>query len=109
MAELNSQLARMPGGPGLRLPAARDPGHRNRRRLHVMLQDRSGASVDYLAENVQRFIEAASQRPELAGVVTLFRARCRSSSRGESRQGLKLGVDVRSVYTTLQAFSAPPT
>ncbi|MEP7128580.1 MAG: efflux RND transporter permease subunit, partial [Chitinophagales bacterium] len=40
----------------------------------MMLQDRAGNSPQYLAEQAQRFIAAASQRPEIGKVYTLYRA-----------------------------------
>ena len=33
-----------------------------------MVQDRAGRSVDYLARNVDRFLDAARKRPELTRV-----------------------------------------
>jgi len=38
------------------------------------LQDRSGGSVDFLDQNLQKFLAAARKRPELAGVNSLFSA-----------------------------------
>src|SRR5207244_8538154 len=38
------------------------------------LQDRSGGSVEFLAENLQKFLEACGKRPELAGVASQFSA-----------------------------------
>ena len=38
------------------------------------LQDRSGGSPDYLAQQTQRFIEAARKRPEIGRISTLYRA-----------------------------------
>ena len=35
------------------------------------IQDRSGGSVEQLGEKVQAFVQAASRRPELAGVQSL--------------------------------------
>ena len=40
----------------------------------MMLQDRAGNSPQYLAEQAQKFIAAASQRPEIGRVYTLYRA-----------------------------------
>lgn len=40
----------------------------------MMLQDRAGNSPQYLAQQAQRFIAAASQRPEIGKVYTLYRA-----------------------------------
>jgi HAE1 family hydrophobic/amphiphilic exporter-1 len=40
----------------------------------MMLQDRAGNSPQYLAQQAQRFIAAASKRPEIGRIYTLFRA-----------------------------------
>ena len=40
----------------------------------MMLQDRAGNSPQYLAQQAQRFIAAASKRPEIGKIYTLFRA-----------------------------------
>jgi HAE1 family hydrophobic/amphiphilic exporter-1 len=70
-----------------------------------MLQDRSGAGVEYLAENAQRFIAAANQRPELAGVITLFRPDVpQLRADVNTDKVFKLGVDVTELYATLQAL-----
>jgi hydrophobic/amphiphilic exporter-1 (mainly G- bacteria), HAE1 family len=69
------------------------------------LQDRSGGSVEFLDQNVQKFIEAARKRPELAGVATLFSAADpQVYARVDRDKALKQGVAVGDVYETLQAF-----
>jgi HAE1 family hydrophobic/amphiphilic exporter-1 len=40
----------------------------------MQLQDRTGREPGYLAEQTQRFMQAASQRPEIGRVSTLYRA-----------------------------------
>ncbi|HXV36472.1 MAG TPA: multidrug efflux RND transporter permease subunit [Myxococcota bacterium] len=71
----------------------------------LMLQDRSGGSVDFLAQNVQSFMEAARERPELGSMFTPFRASVPQIFADVDRdKALKQGVDLRSVYTTLQSF-----
>jgi len=69
------------------------------------LQDRSGGSVAFLDENVQKFIAAARKRPELAGVATLFSASDPQVYASVDRdKALKQGVAIGDVYETLQAF-----
>ena len=50
------------------------PGIGNAGGFSFWLQDRSGGSVELLADNLQKFLDAARKRPELAGVNTPFRA-----------------------------------
>ena len=37
-----------------------------------MLEDRSGQGVEFLAQNTERFLQAARQRPEFALLTTTF-------------------------------------
>ncbi|PYQ22677.1 MAG: hydrophobe/amphiphile efflux-1 family RND transporter, partial [Acidobacteria bacterium] len=70
-----------------------------------MLQDRSGGSVEFLNENLQRFLAAARKRPELASVSSTFRATVPQVYAEVNRDKvLKQGVAVADVYQTLQAF-----
>jgi HAE1 family hydrophobic/amphiphilic exporter-1 len=69
------------------------------------LQDRSGGSVEFLSENLQKFLEAARKRPELANVNSPFRASVPQIYADVDREKLlKQGVAVADVYQTLQAF-----
>lgn len=69
------------------------------------LQDRSGGSIDFLDQNLQRFLEAARKRPELTGVVSPFSASVPQVYADVDRDKvLKQGVAVRDVYQTMQAY-----
>jgi HAE1 family hydrophobic/amphiphilic exporter-1 len=69
------------------------------------LQDRSGGSVELLNDNLQKFLEAARKRPELASVTSPFRASVPQVFADVDRDKLlKQGVAVSDVYQTLQAF-----
>jgi HAE1 family hydrophobic/amphiphilic exporter-1 len=71
----------------------------------LMLQDRSGGSVELLAENLARFVEAARKRPEVQGVFSPFRASVPQVYAEVDRdKALKQGVGLSAIYTTLQAF-----
>jgi HAE1 family hydrophobic/amphiphilic exporter-1 len=81
------------------------PGLGNAGGLSFWLQDRSGGSVEFLDQNVQKFVAAARQRPELAGVVSQFSATTPQIFADVDRDKvLKQGVDVRDVYQTMQAY-----
>jgi len=81
------------------------PGIGNAGGFSFWLQDRSGGSVELLDQNLQKFLEAARQRPELAGVNTPFRAGVPQVYADVERDKvLKQGVVVADVYQTLQAF-----
>jgi HAE1 family hydrophobic/amphiphilic exporter-1 len=71
----------------------------------MMLQDRSGNSPQYLAEQAQRFIAAASQRPEIGRVYTLYRANVPQKSIQVDKEKVdKLGLDLDQVNSTMSTY-----
>ena len=68
------------------------------------IQDRSGGSVEQLGEKVQAFVEAASKRPELAGIQSTFSANVPQYYIDLDRTKTRaLGVSVSDVFTAMQA------
>ncbi|MGE5346255.1 MAG: efflux RND transporter permease subunit, partial [Acidithiobacillales bacterium] len=71
----------------------------------LWLQDRSGGTVEFLNENLQKFLEAARKRPELADVKSVWRPSVPQIFADINRDKvMKQGVAVGDVYQTLQAF-----
>jgi HAE1 family hydrophobic/amphiphilic exporter-1 len=71
----------------------------------IMLQDRAGNTPAYLAEQTQRFIQAASQRPEIGGMITTFRASVPQIFADVDNDAvLKFGVSLDDVNSSLGAF-----
>ena len=69
------------------------------------LQDRSGGSVDFLDQNLQKFLEACRKRPEIGAVNSGFSASVPQIYADVDRDKvLKQGVAVNDVYQTLQAY-----
>ena len=69
------------------------------------LQDRSGGTVDFLDQNLQKFLEACRKRPELASVNSGFSATVPQIYADVDRDKvLKQGVAIGDVYQTLQAY-----
>ncbi len=69
------------------------------------LQDRSGQTPAFLEENLQKFLAAARERPELANVNSTFRAAVPQVFVEVDRdKALKQGVPVNEIYQTLQTF-----
>jgi HAE1 family hydrophobic/amphiphilic exporter-1 len=69
------------------------------------LQDRSGRDVDFLAKNLQTFLDACRKRKELAGVNSPFSSAVPQLFADVDRdKALKQGVAVGDVYQTLQAY-----
>ncbi|HEV7785243.1 MAG TPA: efflux RND transporter permease subunit, partial [Thermoanaerobaculia bacterium] len=71
----------------------------------LWVQDKSGGSVEFLNQNLQKFLEAARKRPELQNVTSTFRAAVPQVFVDVDRdKALKQGVPVADIYQTLQAF-----
>jgi HAE1 family hydrophobic/amphiphilic exporter-1 len=105
LAELNARLRELPAGQAFGLAPPAIPGVGSAGGFDVMLQDRGGNDVGYLASNAQRFIEAAGRRPELAGVVTVFRPDVPQVFADVNEDKVyKHGVNSSEVYGTLQAL-----
>jgi len=70
-----------------------------------VLQDRAGKDIAFLAEQTNKFMEAARKRPELAGLSTTFRPTVPQVFVEVDRDKvLKQGVALSDVYKTLQCF-----
>ena len=69
------------------------------------LQDRSGGTLEFLNQNLQKFLDAARRRPELAGVASQFTAAVPQIYAAVDRDKvLKQGIALGDVYQTMQAF-----
>ena len=78
---LNTAFAReIPEGQVLAFGPPAIPGLGTGAGFTMQLQDRSGGAPQYLADQTQRFIEAARKRPEIGRISTLYRAACRRST-----------------------------
>jgi HAE1 family hydrophobic/amphiphilic exporter-1 len=70
-----------------------------------MAEDRAGHNVDYLAQNIDRFMDSARRRPELARLNSSLNARVPQVFADVDRdKTLKQGVEPQDVYRTLRAF-----
>jgi len=71
----------------------------------MMLQDLGGNPPQYLAEQTQKFIAAASQRPEIASAASLYRASVPQVYMDiDKPKALKLGVALSDINTSIGAF-----
>jgi len=105
VSALNREFAAIPGAQVFAFLPPAIPGIGTGGGFSLMLQDRSGGSVDFLAGHLARFLDAARKRPELQGVFSPFRAGVPQIFADVDRdKALKLGIDLSGVYTTLQAF-----
>jgi len=105
MRRLNQRLAGLPEAQAFAFAPPAIPGIGTSGGATFMLEDRSGQSVEFLAQNTERFLQAASKRPEFALLTTTFVPGVPQVFADVDRDKvLKQGVDLHSVYQTLQAF-----
>ncbi|MGH6618137.1 MAG: efflux RND transporter permease subunit, partial [Alphaproteobacteria bacterium] len=72
--------------------------------FELYLQDRSGGSLESLAQAAQRVVQAANQRPELSGVSTTFSTGVPQYRIDVDRDKAKaLGVPISSIFDTMQS------
>lgn len=71
----------------------------------MMIQDKGGNNVAYLAKNARNFITTANARPEIAGCFTPFQANVPQRYIDvNTDKVLKLGVKLEDLYSTIGAF-----
>jgi HAE1 family hydrophobic/amphiphilic exporter-1 len=105
MRRLNQRLAGLSEAQAFGFAPPAIPGIGTSGGATFMLEDRSGQGVEFLAQNTERFLQAARQRPEFALVATTFIPTVPQVFADVDRDKvLKQDVDLRSVYQTLQAF-----
>jgi len=103
---LNRAFAReIPEGQVLAFGPPSIPGLGTGAGFTLQLQDRSGGAPSYLAEQTQRFMEAARKRPEIGRIATLYRASVPQVFADIDRSKvLKSGALLNDVNTTLGAL-----
>ena len=70
---VNQELAKLPDGFALSFPPPAIPGVGTSGGFTFVLEDRAGKDVPFLADNLQKFMAAASKRPEIApGLISTF-------------------------------------
>jgi len=102
---LNHRLAALPQGLAFAFAPPAIPGVGTSGGITMMLQDRAGKDVPFLAQNTQKFLAAIRQRPEFAQVVTTFIPNVpQLYAQVDRDKVMKQGIDLTSVFRTLQAF-----
>jgi len=105
LRNLNQRLAALPDAQIFGFPPPAIPGIGTSGGATFMLEDRSGQGVEFLAQNTDRFLQAARQRPEFASLTSTFIPSAPQVFADVDRDKvLKQGVDLDSVYQTLQTF-----
>jgi HAE1 family hydrophobic/amphiphilic exporter-1 len=102
---INKKLAALPQGIAFSFSPPAIPGVGTSGGFTFILEDRSGKDVQFLADNLNKFLTAARKRPELASVNTTFLPRVPQQFISVDRdKALKQGVDIKDVYRTIQVF-----
>ena len=103
---VNQELAKLPDGFALSFPPPAIPGVGTSGGFTFVLEDRAGKDVQFLADNLQKFMAAAAKRPEIApGMVSTFLPSVPQQFLDVDREKvLKQGVALNDVYRTIQAY-----
>jgi len=104
-ARLNRELGSLSEAIAFAFPPPAIPGIGTSGGFTLILEDRAGKDISFLAEQTSRFLEAAKKRPELAGLTTTFRPTVpQVFVNVDQDKVLKQGVNLSDVYKTLQCF-----
>ena len=102
---LNQELSRLPAGTVFSFSPPAIPGVGTSGGFTFVLEDRAGKDVQFLANNLAKFLAAAHKRPEIGLIATSFLPNVPQEYVDVDRDKvLKQGVAVSDVYQTVQAF-----
>ena len=104
-ATLNRELSQLPEGIAFDFSPPAIPGVGTSGGFTFVLEDRAGKDVEFLNSNLNRFMAAARNRPEIASLSTTFLGSVPQQFIDVDRDKvIKQGVAVADVYQTIQAF-----
>lgn len=103
---LNRELAKLPEASASAFSPPSIPGVGTSGGFTFMLEDRSGKQdSSFLTQNLDKFMDAARKRPEIAGLLTTYLPNVpQVFVKVDRDKVLKLGVSLNDVYSTLQTF-----
>ncbi len=104
-AHLNRELSKLPESIAFTFSPPAIPGVGTSGGFTFILEDRSGQNIQFLSDNVVKFMAAASKRPEIAGLTTTYLPSVPQQFVEVDRDKvIKQGVPINDVYRTIQAF-----
>ena len=104
-ANLNRELSKLPEAVAFGFAPPAIPGVGTAGGFTFLLEDRSGSDIQFLAKNLNTFLEAARKRPEIGSINTTFLPSVPQKFIDVDRDKvLKQGVNLTDVYRTIQAF-----
>jgi HAE1 family hydrophobic/amphiphilic exporter-1 len=105
VASLNAQFSQIPEARVFAVSPPAIPGISSAGGFSLMLQDKTGNSYEFLAQNVGRFLAEAKKRPELTGLRPIFSPAVPQLFADVDRdKALKEGVSLSEIYNALQTF-----
>ncbi|HEX8894679.1 MAG TPA: efflux RND transporter permease subunit, partial [Terriglobales bacterium] len=104
-ARLNQELKHLPEGTVFAFSPPAIPGVGTAGGVSFVLEDRAGKDVNFLTDNLNKFMAAARKRPELGMVSTTFIPSVPQEFIDVDKDKvLKQGVNLTDVYNTIQAY-----
>jgi len=104
-AKLNLKLITLPQGTTFAFSPPAIQGVGTSGGFQFVLEDRSGKESQFLVNNLNKFLEAARKRPEIGMITTTYiPSTPQKYVEVDKEKVLKQGVNLKDVYTTLQAF-----
>jgi HAE1 family hydrophobic/amphiphilic exporter-1 len=104
-SRLNRRLVQLPQGTVFSFSPPAIPGVGTTGGFTFVLEDRAGRDVQFLANNLAKFLAATRKRPEIGLVATTFLPSVTQEFVNVDRDKvLKQGVAINDVYQTIQAY-----
>jgi HAE1 family hydrophobic/amphiphilic exporter-1 len=104
-SRLNQELGRLPAGTVFSFSPPAIPGVGTSGGFQFVLEDRAGKDVQFLANNLNKFLAATRKRPEIGTISTTFLPSVPQEFLNVDRdKALKQGVALTDLYNTIQAY-----
>ena len=104
-ARLNKELSKLPEGTAFSFSPPAIPGVGTSGGFQFVLEDRAGRDVQFLSDNLTRFMAAARKRPEIGTLGTTFLPSVpQQFVEVDQAKVLKQGVAINDVYQAIQTF-----
>jgi HAE1 family hydrophobic/amphiphilic exporter-1 len=104
-ARLNQQLSKLPQGTAFSFSPPAIPGVGTSGGFQFVLEDRAGRDVQFLSDNLDKFLGAARKRPEIGAISTTFLPSVpQKFVQVDQEKVLKQGVAINDVYQAIQTF-----
>jgi len=104
-AHLNQELRGLPEGTVFGFSPPAIPGVGTAGGVTFVLEDRAGKNVQFLSDNLAKFMAAARKRPEIGTIFTTFIPSVpQKFINVDKDKVLKQGVSLTDVYNTIQAY-----